>query len=75
MNCTVFIDWDDEAGVYVATSDDVPGLVIEHQSSDMLMQRVLGLVPELFALNRPNAESPKTVRFIVKRDAPIPLAA
>ena len=32
--------WDDEAHVWIATSDDVPGLVMEHGSFDALVERV-----------------------------------
>jgi hypothetical protein len=42
---------DDEAGVWIATSDDVPGLVLEHDSLDILMARVRLAAPELLELN------------------------
>ena len=32
--------WDDEAHVWIATSDDAPGLVMEHGSFDALIERV-----------------------------------
>ena len=43
--------WDEEAGVWVATSDDVPGLVLESGSFDALLERVRFAVPELLELN------------------------
>jgi len=43
--------WDDEAGVWVATSEDVPGLVLESGSFDALVERVRFAVPELLQLN------------------------
>ena len=43
--------WDDEAGVWVATSEDVPGLVLESGSFDALVERVRLAVPELLQLN------------------------
>ena len=42
---------DDEANVYVATSTDLKGLVIEAQTLDELEKEVFELVPELLALN------------------------
>jgi predicted RNase H-like HicB family nuclease len=39
--------WDSEAKVWVATSDDIPGLVTEAESLDALVQRVLDVTPEL----------------------------
>ncbi len=47
----VFARWDSEAGVWVATSDDIPGLVTEAKSLDELLQRVLAVAPELLEDN------------------------
>lgn len=47
MQYLVTVDWDDEAGVYVATSDDVPGLVAEAPTLDAVRDKVLALIPEL----------------------------
>lgn len=43
--------WDNESGVWVATSDDIPGLVLESGSFDALLERVRFAVPELLELN------------------------
>lgn len=51
MNYTVNLLWDDEADVWVATSDDIIGLVLESGSLDALMERVRAAVPELLELN------------------------
>ena len=45
------IVWDDEARVWIATSPDVKGLVLEDGSLDRLMYRVPEAVPELIELN------------------------
>lgn len=42
---------DDEANVYVATSSDLKGLVVEAETLDELEKEVLELVPELLALD------------------------
>ena len=47
---TISFAWDDEARVWIATSDDVPGLVLEHGSFDVLLERVRLAVPELLAM-------------------------
>jgi len=39
--CTVQFTWDSEAKVWFATSDDVPGFALEHDSLDRLCERVL----------------------------------
>ena len=43
--------WDDEVSVWIATSDDVPGLVLEDDSFDALLERVKVAVPELLAFS------------------------
>ena len=43
--------WDSEAAVWIATSRDIPGLVLESGSLDALMERVRFAVPDLLALN------------------------
>ena len=47
----ITITWDDEAAVWIATSEDVPGLVLESGSFDALIQKVRYAVPELLQLN------------------------
>ena len=43
--------WDSEAGVWVAESDDVPGLVAEAASPNLLREKLRVLIPELLELN------------------------
>lgn len=43
--------WDAEAGVWLAESDDVPGLVAEAESPNLLAQKLKVLIPELLELN------------------------
>ncbi len=51
MNCRIDIIWDPDAAVWVATSSDVSGLVLESGSLDALLERVRYAVPELSELN------------------------
>jgi predicted RNase H-like HicB family nuclease len=44
--------WDDEAKVFVATSDDVPGLITEADTVEALRDKLLVIIPELIELNR-----------------------
>jgi len=46
----ISFSWDNEAYVWIATSDDVYGLILEHSSFDTLVERVRQAVPELLAL-------------------------
>lgn len=47
----VLYTWDGEAGVWIATSPDVTGLVLESESLSILMERVNEAIPELQELN------------------------
>ena len=51
MTIQVRAFWDEEAKVWVAESDDVPGLVTEAASVDELVEKLKILVPELLAEN------------------------
>ncbi len=44
-------DWDEEAEVWVATSDDVPGLATEEETLEKLIQKLKVMIPELLAVN------------------------
>ena len=51
MEYIIKINRDNEAGVWIATSDDVRGLVLESGSIDALMERVRYAVPDLLQEN------------------------
>ena len=51
MKCKVKLLWDSEAAVWVATSDDLPGLVLESGSCDALIERVKYTVPEFLEID------------------------
>lgn len=53
--------WDDEAKVWVAESDDVPGLATEADTLDALLAKLNVMVPELLALN--DSDLPSEVPF------------
>jgi predicted RNase H-like HicB family nuclease len=44
-------EWDDEARVWVATSDDVPGLATEADTMEGLVVKLKIMVPELLEAN------------------------
>lgn len=48
---TIVATWDDDAGVWVAESDDVPGLVTEAETTEALMVKLKVLLPELLEAN------------------------
>lgn len=51
MKCTVKFIWDDEAQVWITDSNDVPGLFLESESFDELIEKVRAAAPELLFLN------------------------
>jgi len=60
--------WDAEAGVWVAVSDDVTGLVTEAETMEVLESKIASMVPELMLANGHPVDS-ATVRLHVLVDA------
>ena len=48
---TVNAEWDAEAKVWVATSDDVPGLITEADTVKALAEKLSVMIPELLEAN------------------------
>lgn len=61
MEYNVNVAWDDEAYVWVATSGDIPGLVLECGSFDALIERVRYAAPELLGIS--GSEQRPLIRF------------
>lgn len=60
-------NWDNDAKVWVAESDRVPGLITEAASRTHLIEKLAGLIPELLELNNrpidPDEQFDVTLRF------------
>lgn len=56
----IHASWDAEAKVWVATSDDVPGLVTEADTLEALDSKLQVMVPELLAANTDPLHLPST---------------
>lgn len=56
-------EWDPEAEVWVATSDDVPGLATEAETIERLTEKLRTLIPELLEANRVPSEPSQEVVF------------
>jgi len=50
-NFNVVTIWDPDEGVWVATSDDVPGLTTEAPSMEALIEKLKVMIPELLDAN------------------------
>lgn len=66
MEYVINFTWDDEVDVWIATSDDIPGLVLESDSFDTLLERTRLAVPELLELNSPESRQ-LSLTFISER--------
>ena len=68
----VKVDYDNEAGVWIATSDDITGLILEDESPEDLMKRVVEAAPELIRLN--NLSTCKAINFLMTRNERVAIA-
>lgn len=59
--------WDKEVKVWVANSDQVPGLATEADTIDALAQKLKTLVHELLELNGQTPSKPVTFEFLTQR--------
>ncbi len=60
--------WDSEAGVWVAESEDVPGLVAEADSPNVLVQKLRTLIPELLELNGATSDRIASFHVLCRHD-------
>ncbi len=72
MVCTIQFTWDPDACVWIATSEDVPGFVLESDSFDSLLERTRLAVPELLEMNG-SLTAPLTLSFRSDRQERIAL--
>ena len=63
LNVNAF--WDEEAKVWVASSDDIPGLVTEAESLDKLLERIIAVAPELLADNVSSTDVSKNLEMCI----------
>jgi predicted RNase H-like HicB family nuclease len=47
----IYAEYDDDAEVWVAHGDDVPGLITEAETIELLVKRLKVIIPELMELN------------------------
>lgn len=65
--------WDQEAEVWVASSQDVPGLATESDSIESLLDKLAELVPELLKLNQMSEGLPPVFELVTSHPIqPVP---
>jgi len=47
----IYANWDDEACVWLAASEDVPGLATEADTMEALVEKLKRMIPELLDAN------------------------
>ncbi len=60
-------EWDEEAMVWVATSDDVPGLATEAVTMEDLIEKLKVMIPELLMANNAAIEGEVPFEIITRR--------
>jgi predicted RNase H-like HicB family nuclease len=65
-------EWDGEAQVWVATSDDVPGLVTEADTIEALLAKLRVMIPELLGANGQGPAEPVPFELLSRRFETIP---
>ena len=60
-------DWDEETLVWVATSNDVPGLATEEGTLEALIEKLKIMIPELLAANGELKENEIPFEILTRR--------
>jgi predicted RNase H-like HicB family nuclease len=63
----VHAEWDADAAVWVATSDEVPGLATEADSTESLISKLKQMIPELLELNGVVTDGPIAFELLTRR--------
>jgi predicted RNase H-like HicB family nuclease len=63
----IHAEWDPEAGVWVASSHDVPGLATEAETIELLVSQLGTMIPELIEANGIEAGSPVPFELLARR--------
>ena len=64
---TIQAEWHQDAGVWVATSNDIWGLAAQAADLDTLKVKVLPMIEDLIELNRVEVQGPDiSVHFVFK---------
>jgi hypothetical protein len=60
-------EWDEVARVWVATSDDVPGLATEGDNLEGLIEKLKIMIPELLDVNEAKGEGEVSFELLTRR--------
>jgi predicted RNase H-like HicB family nuclease len=68
-------EWDEDANVWVATSDDVPGLATEGDTIEDLIVKLRTMIPELLSANGIEQKNEIPFEVITRRFESVPAMA
>ena len=63
----VYAEWDQEAQVWVASSDDVPGLATEEITIEGLIEKLKVMIPELLEANGESTDAQVPFEILTRR--------
>jgi hypothetical protein len=61
----VQVTWDGEAAMWVADSDDIPGLAAEAPDDKALWHKLEGLIPELLSMNEVRIDPSREIEVVL----------
>ena len=75
MTFDIHAEWDAEAGVWLATSEEILGLCVQAETFDELVEVIAALVPELLMENHIATPDLISIRVLAERTATVRAAA
>jgi predicted RNase H-like HicB family nuclease len=63
----VHAEWDQDAQVWVASSDDVPGLATEESTIEGLIEKLKVMIPELLEANGESIDAQVPFEILTRR--------
>ena len=70
---TVHATWDNDAGVWVATSSDIEGLAVEGETIELLEAKVYAAISDLLELNGIDSDLPEIpVHVMMEKTGRVP---
>jgi len=57
--------WDNEAKVWVADSDDIPGVAAEAEDREALQAKLSALIPEMIELNNVQIDQTQPLEIVI----------
>ncbi|MFC6448417.1 DUF1902 domain-containing protein [Shinella zoogloeoides] len=73
VSIIVRASWDDEAGVWIATSSDIDGLAVEAETLEVLEKKALAAISDLLELNGVDSDLPEIpVHIMAEHLAKVP---